>query len=209
MPRKQSQRQQQMRRLVAVEAARIMSDQGIRDYLQAKTKAADRLGVRNDAELPKNIEIEQALREQLSLFQGQANHEHLIRLRQAAVEAMRHLEDFSPRLVGAVLEGTADQHSAVCLQVFADTPEVFTRFLGNRNIPFDMQERTLRVDRERTQTFPACLFTAGGIAMDVTVLPHRVLRQPPVSPVSGRPMKRASLNGVISLLAESEVPEPI
>lgn len=205
MPRRRSKGQDQMRRLVAAEAARIMADQGIRDYFQAKTKAADRLGVRNEAELPKNTEIEQALKARLELFQGDGHRAHLAHLRRAALEAMRYLSSFSPRLVGAVLDGTADQHSAVCLHVFADTPETFTLFLDDRNIPYDLHERTLRVDRENTRSFPAYRFAAGEVPMDVTVLPPRVLRQPPISPVNGRPMKRASLRVLQEMLEDSEI----
>ncbi len=40
-----------------------MAEHGIEDFLQAKRKAADRLGVNDVAVLPKNVEIEAALRE--------------------------------------------------------------------------------------------------------------------------------------------------
>lgn len=194
-----------MRRLVAVEAARIMDDQGIRDYFQAKTKAADRLGVKNEAELPKNVEIEQALKERLSLFHGEGHQAHVDQLRRAALEAMHYLDEFTPRLVGPVLEGTADHHSAVCLQVFADAPERFDLFLRERGIPADLIERSIRVNRDQSATYPAYQFTAGGVPMDVTVLPPKLLRQPPISPVTGRPMKRASINTLKEMIQASEV----
>src|SRR5487761_1902515 len=75
MPRKSTQRIEVLRRSLAEEAARIMADQGIDDFLHAKRKAADRLGVHGAAVLPRNVEIEAALRERQRLF-GSTVHDH-------------------------------------------------------------------------------------------------------------------------------------
>ncbi len=56
------------RRRIAVEAARLISEDGMRDYHAAKRKAAARLGIQVDTALPKNAEIEDALREYQRLF---------------------------------------------------------------------------------------------------------------------------------------------
>src|SRR3546814_19953739 len=53
----------------AHEAARLIAEGGIRDFHQAKLKAAERLGILDDASLPRNREIEDALREYQRLFQ--------------------------------------------------------------------------------------------------------------------------------------------
>ena len=44
----------------------------MRDFHQAKLKAASRLGIHDDASLPRNREIEDALREYQRLFVGEA-----------------------------------------------------------------------------------------------------------------------------------------
>ena len=54
MAKKFSQRAEDLRRALAQEAARIMAEHGIADFLQAKRKAADRLGVNDVAVLPAN-----------------------------------------------------------------------------------------------------------------------------------------------------------
>ena len=57
-------RVENLRRALAQEAARLMAEHGIRDFLVAKRKAAERLGVIDGvALLPKNSEIESALAE--------------------------------------------------------------------------------------------------------------------------------------------------
>src|SRR5688500_19088266 len=65
-------RTRERRRRLAHEAARLMAEGGIRDYHQAKLKAAERLGIHDDASLPRNREIEDALREYQRLFHGEA-----------------------------------------------------------------------------------------------------------------------------------------
>jgi len=50
-----------------------MAEHGIRDFLIAKRKAAERMGVADMAAvLPRNVEIEQALAEYQRLFGGEA-----------------------------------------------------------------------------------------------------------------------------------------
>ena len=78
MPKKYSQRAEDLRRALAQEAARIMAEHGIEDFLQAKRKAADRLGVNDVAVLPKNVEIEAALRAHQRLF-GRDSHDHTLK----------------------------------------------------------------------------------------------------------------------------------
>ena len=67
MPKKFSQRAESLRRAVAEEAARLMSEHGIGDFLQAKRKAADRLGVHDVAALPKNTKQRTTLRREKSV----------------------------------------------------------------------------------------------------------------------------------------------
>ena len=93
---------------LAQEAARIMSEQGIDDYGLAKRKAAERLGASDIAVLPKNTEIEAALAAHHRLFEGSKHSNALSALRRTALQAMKLLDSFQPRLVGPVLSGTAD-----------------------------------------------------------------------------------------------------
>ena len=105
-----SDRSDEKRRRIAVEAARLITEQGLRDYHQAKLKAAERLGYGDDQDLPRNTEVEEALREHQRLFQADTHPALLEGLRDTAREALRYFASFQPRLVGAVLEGTADAH---------------------------------------------------------------------------------------------------
>ena len=194
-------RTQEARRRIAVEAARLMSEGGLRDYRQAKEKAAARLGIVDESCLPKNSEIEDALREHQRLFHADDQPRALRRLREAAREAMRFFAAHEPRLVGAVLDGTADAHSAVCLHLYTDQPNAVLAQLQERRIAYDEQSRRLRIDRESLREYPNLRFNAGDALIDLTVLPYDLLRQAPLDRVGDKPMQRATLAALESLLA--------
>lgn len=194
-------RAQRNRVLVAQEAARLMSEHGIRDFHHAKLKAAERLGIVDTPSLPRNHEIEDALREHQRLFQADTQPLALRARREAAIEAMRFLRGFDARLVGAVLEGTADDHSAVCLHLFSDDPEAPVLFLQEQGIPLETQTRRLRWSNDAQSEHPVLLFGADGIPFDLTVLPMDALRQAPLDRVDERPMRRATVSMVEALLA--------
>ena len=192
-----------LRRALAQEAARIMAEHGIRDFLVAKRKAADRLGVVDGAALlPKNSEIESALAEYQRLFGGESHLTALTAQRRAALSAMRYLHEFSPRLVGAVLSGTATEHSGVQLHLFAERAESVSLKLLDHGIPHEVTEKRLRFDAEQVRAFPGVRFEMEEQSIEVTVFPPDGIRQAPVSPVDGRPMRRASTFEVEALLQQ-------
>ncbi|WP_266157400.1 hypothetical protein [Dyella silvatica] len=198
-------RVQRNRLRVAQEAARLMSEHGIRDFHHAKLKAAERLGIQDAQALPRNDEIEQALREHQRLFHPDSQPQLLRERREAAIEAMRFLRAFEPRLVGTVLDGTADAHSAVCLHVFSDDPDAPTLFLQEHGVPVETQTRRLRTGRDEQTEYPVLLFAADALPFDLTVLPRDALRQAPLDRIDEKPMRRASLPMVEILLAEDEL----
>jgi hypothetical protein len=197
-------RDHDLRTRLAQEAARLMAEQGIRDYGAAKRKAAERAGIRDERDLPANREIEAALRDYQRLFQSATQPQRLRRLRETAIEAMQFFARFEPRLVGAVLQGTADDHSAICLHLFEDDPSEVLRFLDEHQIPYDEDERVLKLSREHSAEFPSFHFDADDTTIDLTVLPRLHQRQAPLSRTSDAPMQRASINAVRDLLAKEK-----
>jgi hypothetical protein len=193
---------EQMRRRVAVEAARLISESGIRDFQMAKRKAAERLGANDKSQLPNNAEIEDALREYQRLFQSDEHPRTLRRLREEARDAMKFLKDFEPRLVGPVLEGTADKFSAVCLHLFCDAPEQVIILLDENGIDYEEQNRKLKFAHDKTQDYPALIIPRDDTRIDLTLLPPEGIKQTPLDRVDGKPMKRASLNAVEDLLRD-------
>jgi len=200
MSRRPNPRADLLRQAVAEEAARIMREQGVDDFLQAKRKAAGRLGVTDASILPRNTEVEAALVAHQRLFAADRHETGLAELRRSALEAMRLMADFQPRLVGPVLTGTASTHSEINLHLFSDSPEAVSLRLEERGVPHEVLERRLRYERDRIVSYPALRFVAGQQTVDAVVFPLDGIRQAPSSPVDGKPMRRASAAEVEALL---------
>lgn len=181
-----------------------MATEGVRDFALAKRKAVDHLGLGAQRSLPGNREVESALVAYQRLFRAHSQPRRLRELREAALKAMALLEPFRPRLVGPVLAGTADEHAPVNLHLFADTPEQVDMFLMERRIPFELDERIVRMRPEQQERLPLYRFMAGDVVVELTVFPQKRLRQAPLSPVDGRPMERAPLSSVEALLREPD-----
>ncbi len=186
--------------LIAQEAARILAEDGVRDFLLAKRKAVQRLGLPSRVKMPRNIEVEEALREHQRLFHSEDQGRRLREFRRTALEAMDFLARFQPRLVGSVLAGTAAPHSDVNLHLFAETPEDVVLYLMDHDIPFEASERRLKLTADRYELYPVYRFSAGGVPIDLTVFSVDGLRQSPLSPVDGRPMQRAGNQEVKHLI---------
>ena len=200
MPRRRNSGTERARQVVAQEAARIIVNHGVRDYRVAKQKAAERLGIAARGSLPGNAEIEAAVAEHLQIFGGDAHEDHLRLMRVAALSAMELLSEFTPRLVGPVLSGTADENSVVNLHVFADSPEVVALELEQIGVSYRPYERRLKSRRDQVETYAGFEFNHGSNAIQATVFPVDGIRQAPMSPIDGKPMKRADADGVQALL---------
>lgn len=203
MNRRNHERSDQLRRALAQEAARIMAEQGIDDYLLAKRKAAERLGVADASVLPRNTEIEMALAEHHRLFDGSRHATALTDLRRVALRAMRLLKEFQPRLVGPVLSGSASEHSEINLHLFAESAEQVVLTLMEQGIPHQVAQRRLRYERGRIVNYPAFKFVAGHQPIDAVVFPIDGIRQSPASPVDGKPMPRGDMAEVEHLVART------
>ncbi|HWN07503.1 MAG TPA: hypothetical protein VNO53_10110, partial [Steroidobacteraceae bacterium] len=134
------------------------------------------------------------------LFGAEEHANELTEMRVVAVEAMRLLEEFEPRLVGPLLSGTATAHNDITLHLFADTPENVVVRLIDRGIRHEFAERRYRTQRDEVEAFPSVRFAAGSHEVDATIFPKDGIRQAPPGPVDGRPMRRATLSEVEGLL---------
>ena len=207
MAKKRTNGSERMRLMVAQEAARIIVNQGIRDYRVAKVKAAERLGFNTRGSLPGNAEIERALGEHLQLFGRESHADCLDTMRRVALAAMELLTPFQPRLVGPVLAGTADASSSVNLHVFADHPELVAATLADLGVSYRSYERRLRSRRNRQETFAGYQFRLDNVPVEATVFPVDGIRQAPLSPIDGRPMRRADARTIERLLDADTVRE--
>jgi len=72
--------------------------------------------------------------------------------------------------------------------------------LLDRGIAHEVTERRHRVDAERVRPYPGLRFEFGEQEFEVTVFPLDGIRQAPVSPLDGRPMRRADASELAGLI---------
>lgn len=191
---------QQMRNRIAHLAARMIAQDGVSDYGLAKRKAARQAGAPDSRNLPTNVEIEEALRAYQELYQAAEHPERVQRLRELALETMRLLTTFNPYLTGAVLSGTAGRHADVHLQVYTDSLKDLEIFLHNQQIPFRVREVRVWIG-DTPAVVPDLVMNAADADIHVTVLSPVHRRQPLRLSVDGRPLDRAPIESVESLIA--------
>lgn len=193
-----------LRAEIAAVAARMIAEDGV-DYSTAKRKAAKQ--ILGDARmqgsvLPENAQIEEEVRQYNALFFSEMQPARLLHLRQLALQMMEQLQQFSPYLTGAVLNGTAGQHSDIHLQLFADSPKDVEIYLLNKNINFDVTEAAhFKKHQDRVETI-SFMWQKEGI--------HLVVYQP--DDLRGALKKgregqsdRANIDAVRTLIEESNV----
>lgn len=192
-----------MRQRIAQLAARLMAEDGLQDFSHAKRKAARQLGAEDSRYLPNNQEIEQELRVYQGLFQKEEHEERLHSLRQLAVDVMRQLEPFNPRLVGSVLSGTATRHSDVNLEVFPISLKDVELFLLNRKMVYRSGEKQVRLGKD-LRSIPIITLLELPALVEIAVYGDDDLRQLPKAALDGKSLLRAKIGQVEALLAESE-----
>jgi hypothetical protein len=186
---------------LASEAARILVEEQLTDYGLAKRRAAERLGLSSRSALPDNARVEAEVLAYQRLFGGRAYAERLRLLRQTAVQAMKLLAGFEPRLSGAVVSGAISAAHRVQLHCFPDQPELVDVFLAERGFTVDDDERDYRYGDGRVESVPLARFQAGVVGVDVALFAPGQERRAPLSHSNGRPAPRLTLAEAERLLA--------
>lgn len=121
--------------------------------------------------------------------------------RRLALQAMRSLTDFEPRLVGGLVHG-AGRLDCIRLLLSADSPEQVLMQLQDRRIPWEASEVTLRYAGNRRRECPAVRFMAGDTRVEAVILDRRSPSDPPRDSIDGGPletMNPAQLEALIGL----------
>jgi len=196
-----------LRARIAGEAARLMYEEGVKQYFTAKRMAARRLlgkvaGKRmryRPADLPSNGEIRDALLSLSELAEGSRRTRRLFAMRIVALEALRALAPFEPRLIGSVSTGHIRRGSDIDIQVFTDNEEPLERHLGAIEWCFEPERVSIQKFGEIREYLH--LHVADTFPVELTVYPVRELRFRPRSSTDGKPIVRFGASALESLLA--------
>jgi len=135
------------------------------------------------------------------LFMGDSQPARLLHLRTLALQMMSELDRFSPYLTGAVLNGTAGEHSDIHLQLFADSAKDVEIYLLNQNINFEVSETTHFKKRDEPVETVSFMWRKEGIHLALYETDD--LRGARKSPAAGR-AERADIEAVRALVDQTE-----
>ena len=187
-----------VRARLAQAAARLIAEHGMPDWSAAKRKAARELGLPERAALPGDDEIEDALVEYQALFGGERHRAMLRTRRTEAVVWLRNLARFDARLVGAVAEGWATEHSDIRIELCADDSKAVELALLNAGVDY----RTMPT-RSTDDAHERCVDTPRGGVRLSTYTPG-AMRARPRRDRRGREVARLDAEAVEALLKGSE-----
>jgi predicted nucleotidyltransferase len=197
-------RDDRIRRMIAQEAARLMYEEGVREYRDAKRKAARRFGPEKalslGSHLPANAEIHQELARLIGIHEEGVLPERLLRMRLAALRQMELLEPFRPCLVGSVLSGAVTARSDIDLHLFADDPSEVEEFLAARDIPFETEVVTVRHGSEFVD-YHHLYLEEDDVVVECSIYPTEELHRIPRSSITGKAMERADARKLRRLIA--------
>jgi hypothetical protein len=195
-----------LRVLVANEAARLMYEEGIKQYFTAKRVAAKRLlGARGGlklryrpSDLPSNGEIRDALLELAERAEGDRRSQVLFAMRIVALEAMQKLAPFEPRLIGSVSTGHIRKGSDIDLHVYTNDEGALEQHMCGLGWTTVREVVTIRKGGEIREYVHHHIADVAPI--ELTVYPLRDLRYTPRSSTDGKPIDRVGARRLKELL---------
>lgn len=202
-----------LRARIAAEAARLMYEEGVKQYFTAKRLAANRVlgkvaGKRmryRPQDLPSNGEIRDALLLLADLAEGEKRSRKLFAMRVVALEAMESIAPFEPRLIGSVSTGHVRRGSDIDIQVFTDDEEALERHLSLTGRIFE-RERVSILKFGKVREYLHLHLLDMAFPVELTVYERRELRFRPKSSTDGKPIVRVPIPALRALL-EREHPE--
>ena len=202
-----------IRDLIACEAARLMYEDGVREYRDAKRKAAKRFGPEKTlslgSHLPTNAEIHEEFVRLLATREEDLLPERLLRMRLTALSYLELFAEFSPYLVGSVLSGAVSSQSDIDIHLFASSVEEVETLLDRHGIKFETETVAIRKGGKITDYTHIYLEDDAGVVIECSVYPVEAKNNRTVSSITGKTMERASLRQLKKIIAASQGVEEI
>jgi hypothetical protein len=195
-----------LRARIAAEAARLMYEEGIKQYFTAKRIACKRVlgrvaGKRmryRPSDLPSNGDIRDALLALAELAEGSHRTRRLFAMRIVALEAMRALAPFEPRLIGSVSTGHIRRGSDIDIQVFTADEGALSGHLRALLWTFERERVSiLKFGQIREYVH---FHVTDVFSIELTVYEPRELRFRPRSSTDGKPIVRIRTGALAAML---------
>lgn len=135
---------------MAREAARLLYLRLEKEYVNAKKRAAETLGL---TVLPSNAEVAGELDRMADEIEGKEREERLLRMRREALRIMKALRDLNPKLVGSVWRGTARRGSDIDIYVYSRHPDEVLERLREAGFEVLTTEWRSKAQRDRARSY--------------------------------------------------------
>ena len=183
-----------------------MYKENVGQYFDAKRMAARRLLGKSGSRqlrfrpqgLPSNGEIQEALLELAVLTEGHTRLARLFAMRVVALETMRALASFRPRLIGSVRSGHVRRGSDIDLHVFTDDLEPLECYLHGLGWAYDVREVTIQKDGKPVDY--THVYVEDVFPVELSVYPRMELRRTARSSTDGKPIVRLRATALVELI---------
>lgn len=187
-----------IRQLLVREAARLMFEEGIDQYLDAKRKAAKRVLGKLTRDLPSNGEISEELHALAMFHRGDELYSTLFEMRLLAMDIMEHLQEFQPRLIGSVSTGRIRQGSDIDLHLFSDGVETIQIFIDKLGWQYELKQISI-MKSGRPVEFRH-IYLNFEFPVELSIYPLHEIRVRSRSSTDGKPIQRFSVSKLRELI---------
>lgn len=198
----------QLRCLLIREAAKVMYEEDVKQYFDAKRIAAKRLtGGTNRSrtsirpqDLPSNGEIAAEVSQLVRFYEGTEIEQQLFEMRVLSLEVMEILHEFQPRLIGSVSKGNIRKGSDIDLHLFADHLEPITEQIHQQGWDYEHQEITINKNG-RWLSFDH-IYLDLAFPVELSVYPTSDLKVRTRSSTDGKPIIRLNNKRLLELILD-------
>ncbi len=191
----------QLRRHIAIEAAKLMYERTESEYFTAKRKAAARLGVNPKLQqyLPSNREIRDEIQSLARMYEGDQRYECLRDMRLAGLRMMRLLARFHPRLIGSVVTGHVRKGSDIDIHVFSNSASAITELLDAHGFDYTVERK--RIIKHNTERLFTHIHIREEYEFELTMYSQDQVNYVFKSSITGKAIERASIPQLEELIA--------
>jgi len=190
---------------IAVEAAKIIIEEGVDESYSAIKKAIKRLNINNYTNLPSDADI----LEQIKIYQSlhlvtdlvsKNSSDNIKKLYSIIYNIMQLFKSFEPKLIYSLLLECGIPQGPIKLLVTVDTTEEIAFFLMHNNIAYHTEQWRLFINKQQSTDLPAYSFVVDHYSIKLMLLTEKHRKTAPMDPTSGKPIKKLSIAQVSNLL---------
>tara|TARA_Y100000022_G_scaffold179715_1_gene171182 strand:+ start:274 stop:870 length:597 start_codon:yes stop_codon:yes gene_type:complete len=152
-------------------AARMIMEEGVKDYFFAKKKAARSLGFNEEVNLPTNMQIDKAIEEFHKIFNQDIGNDFLEHFKTQALNVMDMFKNFRPHLMNKLSEGIIPKFPEIKINLFADNLKDIEYILLNSEITYEFSETKTnkKVGKNSIKSVPTIYLDSHPIPTEVKV----------------------------------------